>query len=88
MSLDFHEMWALLVPQSKGILKRWWIPLSRFWLPAWQPKVKVRERGKPKFYFFDTGVVRALAGRAQNGFERFGSGTLLEPICFTKYVQQ
>jgi uncharacterized protein len=26
--------------------------LVAVWLPAWQPKAKVRERGKPKFYFF------------------------------------
>ncbi len=30
-------------------------------VPAWQPRAKFRERGKPKFYFFDAGVVNALA---------------------------
>ncbi len=29
-------------------------------VPAWQTKAKVREYGKPKFYFFDPGVVRAI----------------------------
>ncbi len=33
------------------------------WLPAWRPRAKVKEVGHPKFYFFDTGAVRALGGR-------------------------
>lgn len=36
--------------------------LLGFWLPAWQPRAKVKEVAKPKFYFFDPGVVRALTG--------------------------
>jgi len=32
------------------------------WLPAWQPRVKVREAAHPKFYLFDPGVARAAAG--------------------------
>ena len=35
--------------------------LIGFMLPAWKPKAKVRERGKPKFYFFDPGVVNGIA---------------------------
>ncbi|RME21447.1 MAG: ATP-binding protein, partial [Deltaproteobacteria bacterium] len=27
------------------------------WLPAWNPRLKVKEVSKPKFYFFDPGVV-------------------------------
>ena len=34
-----------------------------FWLPAWQPRAKVKEVVSPKFYLFDPGVVQALAGR-------------------------
>src|SRR3990167_145614 len=30
------------------------------WLPAWRPRARVKEIGHPKFYFFDTGVVRAI----------------------------
>jgi uncharacterized protein len=37
--------------------------LIAFWLPAWQPKATVKESAKPKFYFFDPGVVRACANR-------------------------
>ena len=32
-------------------------------LPAWQPRLKVKETGHPKFYFFDTGVFRELTDR-------------------------
>lgn len=31
------------------------------WLPAWRPRAKVKEVSHPKFYLFDTGVVRALS---------------------------
>lgn len=37
--------------------------LIAYRLPAWQPRAKVRERARPKFYFFDCGVVRALQNR-------------------------
>jgi predicted AAA+ superfamily ATPase len=36
--------------------------LIGYLLPAWQPKAKIRETAKPKFYLFDCGVVNALAG--------------------------
>jgi len=29
--------------------------LVGYWLPAWQPRLKVRERANPKFYLFDCG---------------------------------
>jgi predicted AAA+ superfamily ATPase len=32
------------------------------WLPAWKLKPSVKQVAHPKFYFFDTGVVRHLAG--------------------------
>lgn len=34
--------------------------LLGYWLPAWTPRAKVKEIAHPKFYFFDTGVVRAI----------------------------
>ena len=37
--------------------------LITYWLPAWQPKATVKEVSKPKFYFFDCGVVRACSNR-------------------------
>ena len=37
--------------------------LIGFRLPGWQPRAKIREHSKPKFYFFDPGVVRTLNER-------------------------
>jgi predicted AAA+ superfamily ATPase len=48
------------------------------WLPAWRPRAKVKEVAHPKFFFFDTGVVRALAGRVREPLERDERGHLLE----------
>ena len=47
-------------------------------LPAWRPRAKVKEALHPKFYFFDTGVVRALSGRIREPLEASERGTLLE----------
>ena len=47
-------------------------------LPSWQPRAKVRERVKPKFYFFDPGVVRALRDVADEPLSDSESGALLE----------
>jgi len=48
------------------------------WLPAWQPRVKIREAAHPKFYFFDSGVARAAAGRIRSPIDDVERGTLLE----------
>lgn len=32
-------------------------------LPAWQPKLRMKETNHPKFYFFDCGVYRAITDR-------------------------
>lgn len=37
--------------------------LLGFTLPAWHPNVRVKEVSHPKFYWFDTGIVRVLQGR-------------------------
>ncbi len=47
-------------------------------LPAWQPKAKVREFGKPKFYFFDAGVVRAIRDVVDEPLAETESGALFE----------
>lgn len=52
--------------------------LVGFWLPAWQPRLKVRERAAPKFYFFDPGVARAAAGRIRFPLHELEQGPLLE----------
>lgn len=47
-------------------------------LPSWQPRAKVREQAKAKFYLFDPGVVRALNGRIDVPLGEEESGALLE----------
>jgi predicted AAA+ superfamily ATPase len=50
------------------------------WLPSWRPRAKVKESGHPKFYFFDPGVVRALAGRLREPLDSSERGPLLETL--------
>lgn len=47
-------------------------------LPAWQARAKVREQAKPKFYFFDPGVVRAIRDVVDEPLADSESGALLE----------
>jgi predicted AAA+ superfamily ATPase len=54
--------------------------LIGLWLPAWRPRRKVREVAHPKFYFFDTGVVRALLGKLRDPIESAERGPLLETL--------
>lgn len=37
--------------------------LIGYWLPAWKLKRATKQVAHPKFYFFDSGVTRALSGR-------------------------
>ena len=48
------------------------------WLPAWQPRLKIRERAHPKFYLFDCGVARAAAGRLREPLHDSERGAALE----------
>jgi predicted AAA+ superfamily ATPase len=48
------------------------------WVPGWQPRAKVREAVRPKFYFFDTGAVRTLANRVRDPLTDWEKGPLLE----------
>lgn len=52
------------------------------WLPAWRPRAKIKEVRHPKFYLFDTGVVRALSQRLRESLEAAERGTLLETLVF------
>jgi uncharacterized protein len=52
------------------------------WLPAWRPRAKVKETRHPKFYLFDTGVVRALARRLREPLDAAERGALLETWIF------
>ena len=47
-------------------------------VPAWQPRLKVREVAHPRFYFFDPGVARAVAGRIRAPVHEQERGALLE----------
>lgn len=51
-------------------------------LPAWQPRLKMRETGHPKFYFFDTGVFRELTDRGGESPTAEERGVLLETAVF------
>lgn len=52
------------------------------WLPAWRPRAKIKEVRHPKFYLFDTGVVRALSRRLREPLEAAERGALLETLVF------
>ena len=49
-------------------------------LPAYRPGVKVRERGHPKFYWFDSGVARSAAGLLRDPLDAIWRGTALETL--------
>lgn len=51
-------------------------------LPAWQPRLKVRERARPKFYWFDPGVARVAAGLGRDPVDRAWKGFALETLLF------
>jgi predicted AAA+ superfamily ATPase len=69
-------------PTVQGYFETLTDTLLGVWLPAWRPSARVKEVGHPKFYFFDPGVVRALAGRAREPLERAERGPLLETYIF------
>jgi predicted AAA+ superfamily ATPase len=52
--------------------------LIGFYLPAYQPGLKVKETVKPKFYFFDTGVARSCAGLISYNLDSAYKGFLFE----------
>jgi predicted AAA+ superfamily ATPase len=51
-------------------------------LPAWQPRLKIREQAHPKFYWFDPGVARAAAGLQNDPADRTWLGFALETLLF------
>jgi len=56
--------------------------LLGYFLPAYRPNVKVRERAHPKFYWFDPGVARAAAGLLYDPVDRLWKGTALESLIY------
>ena len=49
-------------------------------LPAWRNRARVKEVARPKFYLFDPGVARALAGRHREPIDDVEKGFLLETL--------
>ena len=48
------------------------------WLTVWRAKARVKTVSHPKFFFFDTGVVRALTGKLRESIQNQERGFLLE----------
>jgi predicted AAA+ superfamily ATPase len=69
---------AVARPTVQGYFEVLVDTLVGVWLPAWRPRAKVKEIGHPKFYFFDPGVARALAGRTREPMADDERGRLLE----------
>ncbi|OFV87769.1 MAG: hypothetical protein A3J75_03240 [Acidobacteria bacterium RBG_16_68_9] len=69
---------AVARPTVQGYFEILIDTLIGVWLPAWRPRAKVKEVGHPKFYFFDPGAVRALAGRLREPLSDDERGRLLE----------
>jgi predicted AAA+ superfamily ATPase len=69
---------AVARPTVQGYFEILVDTLVGLWLPAWRPRERVKEIGHPKFYFFDTGVVRALGRRLHEPVGDQERGHLLE----------
>jgi predicted AAA+ superfamily ATPase len=50
------------------------------WLPAWRPRAKVKEVAQPKFYWFDPGVLHAVARGFDQPMPADWDGVLLEHL--------
>jgi predicted AAA+ superfamily ATPase len=69
---------AVARPTVQGYFETLVDTLIGVWLPAWRRAAKVKEVASPKFYLFDPGVARALAGRLREPLEAAERGPLLE----------
>jgi predicted AAA+ superfamily ATPase len=69
---------AVARPTVQGYFAALIDTLIGFWLPAWRKRAKVKEVASPKFYLFDPGVVRTLAGRLREPLDAAERGFLLE----------
>jgi predicted AAA+ superfamily ATPase len=69
---------AIARPTVQGYFETLVDTLIGFWLPAWQRRAKIKEVASPKFYLFDPGVARALAGRIREPLDALERGFLLE----------
>ena len=69
---------AVARPTVQGYFAALVDTLIGFWLPAWRRRAKVKEVARPKFYLFDPGVARALAGLLREPLHASERGHLLE----------
>ena len=69
---------AVARPTVQGYFATLVDTLIGFWLPAWRKRARVKEVASPKFYLFDPGVARALAGRSREHLDGTERGFLLE----------
>lgn len=69
---------AVARPTVQGYFSTLEDTLIGCWLPAWRKRAKVKEVASPKFYLFDPGVARALAGRLREPLDGLERGFLLE----------
>ena len=58
--------------------------LMGYWVEAWQLKKATKQVSHPKFYFFDSGVARALSGRLPYPPTQEELGPLLETYLFNE----
>jgi len=52
------------------------------WLPAYRGRAKVKEVQKPKFYWFDIGVLRAAANGFRQPLPRDWEGIAMEHLVY------
>ena len=52
------------------------------WLKPWRKRVRIKETMSPKFFFFDTGIVRALSNNLRQDLSQPEKGFLLETYIF------
>ncbi len=69
---------AVARPTVQGYYAALTDTLVGYWLPAWRRRAKVKEVVSPKFYLFDPGVARALAGRHREPLDSQERSFLLE----------
>ena len=56
------------------------------WLPAWTPRMKVKEKVHPKFYFFDPGVVQSISPKSQDFNTSDRRGFFIESIVMNELL--
>ena len=77
-----RSSFALNFAKRREAGSAWRLRADRAWLQAWRPRAKVKEAGHPKFYLFDTGVVRALSRRLREPLDSAERSALLETLVY------